>query len=1109
MPNPFTRRFNVVMDNNEPFEFDWDREELPTQDEVRDLWKSSLQEQTLQLPNPTEQMKPLETSPFKFDTPDELLEQGLEGVSFYGSPSPQGFPNPPSEPVVQKPKTGLGAAYDWATTSFLPERKTENPMYGAQTLSRIGDYVYEKIARPTVSPAGAVATAAGAVSIPARIGLAGIGAATGLYNAPTDISEAIENPTFENIADVGLDVAGVAAPYAGYKSGAFTKPKFQVLGSDVDLPPMATVGQRRLYGVDQSAIPEQNPIHIPPVVEPPPPPPGPVSKVHTPTPGHEWSTLTAEVLDPQTERMFPTVGGVGLSNEELFNPKTGKPYARPRYAPRVGGKGEMGIRGEPFFPAIPERVQTSTTQELFRPVTEMLTRMAKPKGAVTDVTQEYRPGPTVEVPLDASNETYFNQRMLAERASGLEELPAQVLNPSDGLRRSKQGNVVANQGVRVDPKTGRVLGPDPENPLLVDNPEYPNKPVEPIIPEVETVNEGRFPGKKPEDMPGGKHRFNLTGTDRKLVEFIKGKDPDIAKAAAQTAADLAAAKKTEQAKKAGKEIYTSGWKLLDDLGPKGKALSREVQRVRADANVASGTVNDKYRAITDGVSDSDFAHAMDVARGDGSVKLKDPKLEPVVQGIRRAFQEVDRIAKRSGMETLDKEGKSLVTTENIKTPQGFHEYIHEMVSSAYTAERFGPNAMGDAASRLRMMIDATENPQQARRIMNKQFGKEKVDPDQAALANKLGGFEAATKLTLHVINNFGGAPAIGMRSSLGNFGKALGQTMKGVSAEDTGAINSTMRAALAESSDSPWMQSVAKRSGWNWSEKFLRNWAGNAGKLDSERLFAQLKRDPKNPTARQKLDDLLLEDVDSVMKQDALTDAQKKRAGYRMAELSQGLVDGADLPPIWSDSPLYRVPLMFKRYAFDTSRNLKNLWASNKTPKDKAAMLAKFVTLYGATGELLGDTTTGIRAGISGNDPLQAIKDRGKPDESPNDLQKSLRKFYKGANIDEQLVNRLLEDIGGSYALGLVGQLAGDASDPLGQRLVSTIAGPAVGDVAGVAGGVASSVMNQDWRPAVRAGVRHLTPLGYSTSKWFDKPKKKKAPGGLIFPTMPDVTFNP
>jgi hypothetical protein len=205
---------------------------------------------------------------------------------------------------------------------------------------------------------------------------------------------------------------------------------------------------------------------------------------------------------------------------------------------------------------------------------------------------------------------------------------------------------------------------------------------------------------------------------------------------------------------------------------------------------------------------------------------------------------------------------------------------------------------------------------------------------------------------------------------------------------------------------------------------------------------------------------------------------------------------------------------MFKRYAFDTSRNLKNLWKSNKTPQDKAALLAKLVALNGAAGELIGDTTTAIKTAASNvTDPtkipdkvVQAVKDRGKPDETPNDLQKEISKFYKKGNINEQMVNRLLDDIGGSFTLGLIGQLGGDATDPMGQRLMSTVAGPAISDAVGVVKGAYNSATQFDWRPGLQALIRQLTPLGYSTSKNFDKDKKKKAPMGFdMSPSMPKV----
>jgi len=1182
MPNPFTRRFNVVMDNDEPFEFEWDRDEPPTQTEVRDLWKQSLADQTIQVSK--EQMEPMEETPFKFETPNELLQKGLEGVDFYGAQKPQGFPNREEPPPTERGM--LGKAWDLANTSILPERKTENPVYGAQTLSRFGDYAYEKLARPALSPLGIGAGVAGAVSIPARIGLAAVGASMGGYAAKEDIPEAWNNPTFENVADVGLDVAGIAGPYLGYKGGAFSKkPGFNVLPDDVELPPnVRDVTQRRLYrdsaGGRGLQLEAQNPIELPSVLDPEVvPPTGPISKVQTPSAGHEWTTLDVTTIPGgEAERMYPTVGGMGLSNAEKINPRTGRPYKTPQQLPRVGGVGEMGIRGDPFFPAIPERVQTSTNQEVFRPVGEMLARPGD--RTVTTPTTVYKPGPHVEQVLNPADETFFNERMLAEHAAGLESVPEMILNEEGGLTRNRQGQVTANQGVRVSPKDtkkailGEVLGPDPDNPLFIENPNYPNKPVEPVTPEVVTVKAGKgIPKVKPEDMPGGEHRFEPTyGVNVKLGKIASNsKIPEVRKAAqavvdSNKQRDLSAA-----ARVVGGEATASGWTLLDKMGDKGKAVSRFARRVRADANQRAGTVTAKYRGPIDAIKDADFEHVVDVV--EGKARLKDQKLAPAVQAVRDMLKEAGQIAERSGMEMYDTKGEPIkfkamgqdyfphkfepgtFNPENLinklvkekgmttaqakfvvengikrgpnsidpqhvrslnlsgyrKTKQALFEHVDDLMVKSYESEQFGPRDLGNKGSKLSQMIDSTENPQLARRIMEKQLGRQSHDPNQEAVAHGINSFEAATKLTLFAINQMSQGASVGLRGSLKTFGKALGQTMRNASAEETGAMQSAARATFADTGTSPTMEGFSKALGWNKSEMKLRQFAGNAGKVEAEALHAQLKKNPKDATARAKLDDLLLEDdLDAVIAQPKLSPSQINRGGFRMAELTQGLVEGADLPPMWTDSPIAKVPLMFKRYAFQTSKQLKDLWASNKTPKDKAQMLAKFVALYGAAGELTGDVSTGVRAAASGDNPLEAIKERGAPKKTgKSNLDKELSKFYNKNGIDEQMVNRLLEDIGGSYALGLVGQLAGDATDPRGQRLLSTLAGPAIGDAVGVLGGLAESAQDLSWQPAVRAGVRHLTPLGYSTSKWdvFQDPKKnKKAPMG-IRPSMPKVSL--
>ena len=1148
MPTPFTRRFGVLMDNDEPFEFDWDREEEPTKAEVRDLWQQSLADQTIQIGK--EQMEPLEETPFMFKTP----EQNLTEVNIGTAPPP-----------VEEPKTGAKAAWDWATTSFLPERKTENPMYGAQTLSRVGDWAYEKLARPAVSPAGAVATAAGAVSIPARIGLAGIGAATGLYNAPEDISEAWENPTFENIADVGLDAAAIAAPYTGYKAGAFTKkPGFEVLGPDVEMPPAIDVTQRRMYpqsGTRGLMLEAKNPIGMggPPAAEV--IPPGPVSRLHVPDVREAALLEVADIGPEAAQRMYPTVGGVGLSNIQALS-KTGRPKPGERNRlPRVGGVGEMGIRGEPFFPAIPERVQTSSNQEAFRGVTEMLTRMAQ-QGKRTTAQPVLSVKSVLEDVPDASNETYFNDRMLRERAAGDEVVPPQVLTDYRP-RLNKKGEVIG---------TGK---------LFEENPNYPNKPVEPTLPEVEVVNEGRpQPRVDPATQPWGPFRTERRPdvVDKGLADVVRkwaGKSPEVANAAAQTAAERRALLK-EDAKATAADIGTSGWTQLDKMGDKGRALSRFVQRVRADSEGQAGQLTKRFRSEIDKVSDADFEHVVDVV--ERKANLKDPKLAPAVQAVRAMLRESGMIAERSGLRMYDKDGnvvpfkrmgddyfphtfepgrfnveslinKLLKENPNMtpdqakfvvengikrgeraldpqhmrslnlegykKDKQALMDHVHDIVKRSYEAEKFGSVDTADPNSYISQLISKSENPEQAMRIINKQLGRTPKNMQYESVAHAINKFEAGSKLGLFGITNLNQGAGIGMRANLSSAARGLAQAVKGVSAEETGALASSLNNTLYDTGQGKGMQAMSKVLGWNKSENFLRNWAAHAGKMDAERLFTALKKDPTNQTNRAKLDSLLLEDVDTVLGQKKLTPEQTSRAGFRMSELTQGLVDPADLPPLWSDSALAKVPLMFKRYAFQQTKQLKNLWNDNKTPADKAKMLGKLVALYTAAGEITGDVTTGIKAGVTeaadaatggdfeGGKITEIIKNRGKK-ENKNEFDKTLSRFYTKNGINEDMVNRLLEDMGGSYMLGLVGQIAGDASQTnAAARLANTVVGPAVGDAFALVEGASRSIDQESLVPLAKTATQRILPFGYPVAEGLF-PKKKKAPKG-INPSMPKV----
>ena len=113
-----------------------------------------------------------------------------------------------------------------------------------------------------------------------------------------------------------------------------------------------------------------------------------------------------------------------------------------------------------------------------------------------------------------------------------------------------------------------------------------------------------------------------------------------------------------------------------------------------------------------------------------------------------------------------------------------------------------------------------------------------------------------------------------------------------------------------------------------------------------------------------------------------------------------------------------KVPLMFKRFAFQQNRILKSAYNSAQTPKDKAILGAKIMALYTAMGELTESGKEGVRAGVKGENPITAIAERG--EEGPTDA---------------KMVNRAIDDISNAYAFGLVGEIFGQAGSGVKGKL--------------------------------------------------------------------------
>jgi hypothetical protein len=269
------------------------------------------------------------------------------------------------------------------------------------------------------------------------------------------------------------------------------------------------------------------------------------------------------------------------------------------------------------------------------------------------------------------------------------------------------------------------------------------------------------------------------------------------------------------------------------------------------------------------------------------------------------------------------------------------------------------------------------------------------------------------------------------------------------------------------------------------SETANRVFASEVGRNTVETVFNKVKKNPADKMARKRLDDLLLEDVDKVIKQDKLTDKQKSIASYRMNELTQGITDNIDLPVLWNGHPSVKLLTLFRKFSFVQTKIIKDAIKENPSRNIPIALLA-----YMAAGEAVGDAKTAINSVISGEDPIEKIKDRGE--------YKTIGKITSRIMGDDTgaVVGRLAQDVSDGFALGLLDDALTSSFGGKPSGFTEFLGGVTVGDASRLAGGVATGIQNigkddptDTFMPLVKEGVKTL-PFGRSIAKRIWPPEE-------------------
>ena len=307
------------------------------------------------------------------------------------------------------------------------------------------------------------------------------------------------------------------------------------------------------------------------------------------------------------------------------------------------------------------------------------------------------------------------------------------------------------------------------------------------------------------------------------------------------------------------------------------------------------------------------------------------------------------------------------------------DYLHlnDLGKRVAEARELGPLDIADESSPVSQLIKGTAEPNRIREVVSRHLGRDMPETGTAAWGEVNQGIRKATTaahLSHFALSNMSQLASVPLRSNLGAYTKALTKTItdwkKSVGeAEATGALQTIHQDLLREAGGESW---VSKAYGLKQSETLNRSVAAISGKGTAESLFRQLKKDPTNKRARARLEDLILEPSDNVLKQDALTPEQLGISGGRMSEITQGRAQLIDLPRKWTGEPAVELALIFKKYAFQQGRIIKAAIQENP-----GRNIPLFLATYAAMGEGLGDVKAGIKGSVSGQGAGEAIAERG------------------------------------------------------------------------------------------------------------------------------------
>lgn len=441
----------------------------------------------------------------------------------------------------------------------------------------------------------------------------------------------------------------------------------------------------------------------------------------------------------------------------------------------------------------------------------------------------------------------------------------------------------------------------------------------------------------------------------------------------------------------------------------------------------------------------------------------------------------------------------------LEDPRILRQYAYDVTERVSRAEKFGVRDIGDAKSPISQLIAKTTNPEKATKLLTEYFDRGTKHPDWSyKVADKVTKFEVATKLSQFALNNMTDVATLPVATDIRSSLKGIAQTVFDYSKSKDIAMESGNLAILQQEAlhDIGMGSKLSKIYGINTVEEFLRTTQAMTGRAYVKSLFKDLKAKPADVTLRARFGRFVDGDIDSILKQDELTPTQIKQASGRTSELSASVPTKSSLPPGFTDvNPILRVPLLFKRFAVSTTRNLKNTIMNEPTHMGKVQKAGTALLAYAIAGEAVGDlkaVANGLVSHMTGDDKesiTEKVAKRG-----------SENLYSTGyAPADRMIANAMQ-----SWLFGILGE-AGEAVTHGAKGVAGFLGGPVLGDVMEGAD-LAKGFMDESMRPGgdyksegkrlLQSGARRIPFVGPGINQGL---KKKEGKGSQYAPSLPNI----